>query len=154
VRADYEAGLNATANSLSCTVIGLDSAGIASANVTLTTVEGTEMNTIQTDSTGDYEFKDVSPGYYNLTATKRGYWPDFNPVTVTAEAPKTADILLCQKGDLNTNSEQADAGNLAKMADATVNATLRDWTYGSERKRSRCQRLSDFERCVCRCVGG
>jgi len=30
---------------------------------------------------------------------------------------------------LNTNSEQADAGDLAKMADATVNTTLRDWTF-------------------------
>ena len=35
----------------------------------------------------------------------------------------------CQKGDLNTNGGSADAGDLAMMADATINATLRDRTY-------------------------
>ncbi len=74
-------------------------------------------------------FTDVAPDLYSITATKHGCWPDSDPVTVNAEEPATADIVLCQKGDLNTNSEQADAGNLAKMADATVNTTLRDWTY-------------------------
>ncbi len=102
--------MNATANSLSSSVIAaLDSARIPGATVTLTTLEGTEINTTQTDSTGHYEFTDVSPGCYSLTATKRGYWHDSEPVTVNASDPATADISLCQKGDLNTNSEQADA---------------------------------------------
>ncbi len=108
MRADYEAGF-VELNSLSGTVTCLDSAGIAGANVTLTTLEGTEINTTQTDSIGNYEFTDVSPGFYNLTATKRSYWPDSNPVNVTAEDPKTVDISLCQKGDLDTNGDQADA---------------------------------------------
>ena len=99
------------------------------ATVTLTTLDGTEINTTQTDSTGHYAFADVSPDFYDINATKRSYWPDTNNVTVTAGEPKTADIVLCQKGDFNTNSELADAGDLAMMADATVNATLRDWTY-------------------------
>jgi uncharacterized surface anchored protein len=77
----------------------------------------------RSDSTGNYEFADVAPGYYNLTATKRSYWLDSNPVTVNASEQKTADIVLCQKGDLNTNSESADASDLAMMADATVAGT-------------------------------
>ncbi len=86
MRADYEAGLNSTANSLTGTV-GPDSAGIAGASVTLATLEGAVINTTQTDSSGHYVFSDVSPGYYNLTVTKLGYWPDSDPVTVTAEEP-------------------------------------------------------------------
>ena len=79
------------------------------ATVTLTTIEGTEINTTQTDSTGHYEFTDVTLDFYDINATKLGYWPDTNNVTVTAGEPKTADIVLCQKGDLNTNGDQADA---------------------------------------------
>jgi len=60
---------------------------------------------------------------YDINATKHGYWLDSNPVTVTADEPVTADIVLCQKGDFNTNSEPADAGDLAMMADATEAGT-------------------------------
>ena len=105
-----------------------DSTGIAGANVTLVTLEGTEISTTQTDSNGHYAFTDVAPGFYNITATKRGYWPDSDPVTVNAGDPETADIVLCQKYDLNTNSEPADAGDLAMMADATAAGTS-DETY-------------------------
>ena len=63
-----------------------------------------------------------------MAATKLGYWPNTNPVTVTVSKPATADIVLCQKGDLNTNSEPADAGDLAIVADATEAGTS-DVTY-------------------------
>jgi 3-dehydroquinate synthase class II len=128
IQADYEAGLNGTANTLSGTVTSPDLKGIANATVTLTTVEGTEINTTQTDSSGNYAFAGVDAGYYDITATKCSYWPNTNNVTVTAEAPTTANIVLCQKGDLNTNSEPADAGDLAMMADATKAGTS-DGTY-------------------------
>jgi len=85
--------------------------------------------TTKIDSTGHYEFTAVLPCDYNITATKHGYWSDSNPATVNASEPATMDIILCQKGDFNTNSEPADAGDLAMMADVTVNATLRDATY-------------------------
>jgi len=129
IQADYKAGLEEL-NTLSGAVTCHDSVtGIAGATVTLTTVEGAEINTTQTDSTGHYAFANVTPDYYDITATKRSYWSNTSNVTVTVEDPKTADISLCQKGDFNTNSEPADAGDLAKMADATVNTTLLDWTY-------------------------
>ena len=63
-----------------------------------------------------------------MAATKLGYWPNTNPVTVTVSEPATADIVISQKGDLNTNSEPADAGDLAMMADATEAGTS-DVTY-------------------------
>jgi hypothetical protein len=67
--------------------------------------------------------------FYNITATKLGYWPDSDPVPVTADTPTTANIMLCMIYDFNTNSGPADAGDLAMIEDATVNTTLRDWTY-------------------------
>ncbi len=128
IQADYEAGLEEQ-NTLSGTVTGPDSTGLAGANVTLTTIEGTEINTTQTDSSGHYAFADVTPDYYNLTATKLGYWPDSDPVTVTADTPTTADVMLCMIYDFNTNSGPADAGDLAMMEDASVNIITPDWTY-------------------------
>jgi hypothetical protein len=106
-------------------------AKISVANViaTLAILSETKIAPKRGDSNGHYAFTDVAPGFYNITATKRSYWPDSNPVTVNAIDPITADIVLCQKGDFNTNSEPADAGDLAKMADTAVNATLRDETY-------------------------
>jgi len=98
-----------TEGTLSCTVTRPDTTGIPGATVALTTIEGAEMNTTKTDSTGHYAFANVFPDFCNINATKRSYWSDTNPVTVTAEEPITADIVLCQKGDLNTNGGFADA---------------------------------------------
>ncbi len=128
MRADYEAGLNSPAKSLTGTVTGPCGTNIANATVTLTTRAGAEISTTQTDSNGHYAFTDVAPGFYDITATKRSYWSDTNNVTVTAEDPETADIVLCQKGDFNTNSEPADAGDLVMMVDATAAGTS-DGTY-------------------------
>jgi len=88
VRADYEVGLNSPAKSLTGTVTGPDSAGIAGANVTLATLEGAEINTTQIGSTGHYAFADVSPGFYDINATKRSYWSNTNNVTVTPKPQK------------------------------------------------------------------
>ena len=66
---------------------------------------------------------------YNLTATKHGYWPDSDPVTVTAGESATADVMLCMIYDFNTNGGPADAGDLVMMEDATVNTITPDWTY-------------------------
>lgn len=87
-------------NTLTGTVTSPCGTNIASANVTLATLEGNLIKTTQTDFSCNYEFADVSPGYYNITATKRGYWPDSDLVTVTAGEPTTADILLYRKGGL------------------------------------------------------
>ena len=77
------------------------------ANVTLATLEGAVI--AQTDINGHYAFSDVSPGFYNLTATKHGYWPDSDPVNVTAGELTSAVIMLCMIYDFNSNSGPADA---------------------------------------------
>ena len=105
-----------------------DSTGIAGASVTLATLEGTVINTTQTDSTGYYAFAEVSPGDYDITATKPRFWSDSDPVTVTTGEPTTADIMLCMIYDFNSNSGPADAGDLVMMEDATEAGTS-DATY-------------------------
>ena len=54
---------------------------VANAIATLAILSETEIAPKRGDSTGNYEFADVTPDYYNLTATKRSYWPDSCPVT-------------------------------------------------------------------------
>ena len=120
MRADYEACLNSPAKSLTGTVTGPCGTNIANATVTLTTRAGAEINTTQTDSTDHYAFADVPPDFYNLTATKTGYWPDSDPVTVTAGEPATADVMLCRKGDLNINGDPADEDDLTLQKDVSV----------------------------------
>jgi len=125
IQADYEAG-SVELNTLSGTVTSPSGTNIANATVTVTTRSGTEINTTQTDSTGYYAFANVSPGFCNITATKRSYWSNTNNVTVTADEPTTADIVLCRKGDLNTNSETADAGDLLMMTYAATGSLTPD----------------------------
>jgi len=36
-----------------------------------------------TDSNGSYKFVSLYPGNYNITASRRGFWSNFTPVTVT-----------------------------------------------------------------------
>ena len=128
IQADYEAGLNGTANSLSGTVTSLNSTGLVDATVTLATMEGDVINSTLTDSTGHYEFTDVSPSDYNITATKPRFWYNFSVITVNASVPTTADIVLGMKGDFNNNGDQADAGDLVMMEDAKEAGTS-DVTY-------------------------
>ena len=108
IQADYEAGF-VELNSLSGTVTSPCGTNIANATVTLTIRAGTGINATQTDSTGHYAFADLNAAFHDITATKRSYGSNTNNVTVTADDPETADIVLYQKGDFNTNSEPADA---------------------------------------------
>ena len=109
MRADYEKGLNGTANALSGTITTSNETGIANATVTLATMEGDVINSTQTDNTGHYAFADIAPGDYNRTATKLRFWHNFSVITVNASVPTTADIVLGMKGDFNINGDQADA---------------------------------------------
>ena len=128
INADYEEGLTGAANTLSGTITSLNSTGLVDATVTLATMDGDVINTTLTDNTGNYEFADVAPGDYNITATKPRFWYNFTVITVNANVPTTADILLSMKGDFNINGDQADAGDLVMMEDAK-DAGTSDVTY-------------------------
>jgi len=78
------------------------------------------MNTAQTNINGNYKFAEVTADFYNLTATKRGYWLDSDPVTATTGEPTTADIVLCRKGNLNTNCGQVDDDDLTLQENVSV----------------------------------
>jgi hypothetical protein len=115
-----------TTKTLSGTVTTPDSAGIPNATVRLATVEGTEINTTQTDSTGNYTFTDISAGTYNLTVKKPRFWPT-NNITVTTG--NTEDIMLWLKGDLNLNGTQADSSDLLMMNYAATGRLIPDWKF-------------------------
>jgi len=100
--------------------------GITNANVSLTTLEDTPINTTQTDSTGDYAFTDISAGTYNLTVTKPRFWPA-NNITVTSG--NTENVTLWLKGDLNLNGTQADSGDLVMMNYAATGRLTPDWKF-------------------------
>jgi len=123
----YSSG-DAQQNTLTGTVTTPDSTGIAGANVTLTTPEGTVINTTQTDISGNYTFTDVSAGTYSLTVTKPRFWPANNNITVTTTG-NTENVMLWLKGDLNLNGAQADSGDLLMMDYAATGALTPDWKF-------------------------
>ncbi|MEA2074268.1 MAG: hypothetical protein U9O85_00795 [Euryarchaeota archaeon] len=60
----------------------------------------------------------LEPGEYTLTASKIRFWSD--SISVTVNSTVTAHCALWLKGDLNNNGLFADAGDQAKMKDASV----------------------------------
>ncbi len=105
-----------------------DDTGLEGVTVNLTQ-GSTVIASTTTDSTGNFTFSDVDPGDYSVNASKERYWENATAVTVTGGATATADMLLWLKGDLNDNCLQADAGDLAKMKDASVGKIDADWRF-------------------------
>ncbi|MBE0516137.1 MAG: carboxypeptidase regulatory-like domain-containing protein [Methanophagales archaeon] len=102
--------------------------GIAGVSVNLTNLTGV-VKTTTTNATGYYNFTGVSPGSYSVNASKPRFWGNSTAVTVTDGATTTANMMLWLKGDLNNNGLAADAGDLAKIKDASVGKISPDWKY-------------------------
>ena len=92
---------------------------ISDATVNLTQNGGIIASTT-TNGAGTYSFSDVNPGDYYVNASKTRLWENSTAVTVTGGGTATANMVMWLKGDLNNNCNQADAGDLAKMKDASV----------------------------------
>ena len=78
------------------------------------------VDTTITDASGNYNFTDVSPGDYTVSATKPKFWDNSTNVTVVVDDTVIADIALWLKGDLNDNCVVADAGDVVLMLQAAV----------------------------------
>jgi hypothetical protein len=50
--------------------------------------------TLQTNSTGNYNFGSIPPGTWEVTVTAEKFEPKTQTVTVTAQASATADFAL------------------------------------------------------------
>ena len=105
--------------------------GIAEVTVNLTQ-NGTPINSTVTDSSGNYTFTNISPGDYNITASKIRFWSNStSPVTVNAGASTTANLMLWLKGDLNNDGKVSEI-DLALMRSAVAEYELPipvDWKF-------------------------
>jgi hypothetical protein len=105
-----------------------DDTGLEGVTVNLTQ-DSTVVASTTTDSNGNFTFTGVNSGDYSVNASKSRYWNNSTAVTVSGGGTATADMLLWMKGDLNDNCIQADAGDLAKMKDASVGKIDSDWRF-------------------------
>jgi hypothetical protein len=80
-----------------------------------------DADTTVTNETGDYNFTDVSPGDYVVSATKPRFWDNYSTnVTVIAGEVTTEDMTLYLKGDLNDDCGSADPGDVILMLQASA----------------------------------
>ena len=101
--------------------------GIEGVTVKLTMANPSVMKTTNTDGTGYYSFTSLEIGEYCMNFSKPLFWENATTVTVGSGETKTVNIILWKKGDLNDNGIAADAGDLAKMKDASVGKITPDW---------------------------
>ena len=106
--------------------IGAEMEGVT---VNLTPANSSIINTTSTNGTGYYSLTTVEIGDYYLNFSKPGFWDNATSITIESGDTKTVNIILWKKGDLNDNGLSADAGDLAKMKDATVGKITADWKY-------------------------
>jgi parallel beta-helix repeat protein len=102
--------------------------GIAGVAVNLTQQGGLLASTT-TDTSGQYSFANVSSGAYVVNVSKWRCFENSSTVTVYAGETAVVNLTLWLKGDLNNNCIQADAGDLAKLKDASVGKIGADWRY-------------------------
>ncbi len=102
--------------------------GIAEATVNLTQ-NGTVIASETSDTNGNYSFTNLSAGAYAINVSKRRCFENSSTVTITEGETAVVNLTLWLKGDLNSNCIQADAGDLAKLKDASVGKISKDWTF-------------------------
>ena len=87
------------------------------------------MSTTVTNETGYYSFTDVNPDTYFVNASKPLFFENSTEVTVIAGESKIVDMMLWLKGDLNSNCNSADAGDVVLMLRASVQDIPGDERY-------------------------
>ena len=97
--------------------------------VNLTSPDSGVIKTATTNETGYYSFTTIEIGEYFMNFSKPGFWDNATSVTVESGDTKTINRILWKKGDLNDNGASAEAGDLAKMKDATVGKIGVDYRF-------------------------
>jgi hypothetical protein len=104
-------------------------AGVAGVTVKLTMANPSVQRTTTTNETGYYSFTTVDIGEYSINISKSRYWENTATFTIDSGETETKNVMLWKKGDLNDNGIAADAGDLAKMKDASVGKIAVDVKY-------------------------
>jgi hypothetical protein len=102
--------------------------GIADGTVNLTQ-NGTVIASVTSDTSGQYNFTNLIVGAYVVNVSKRRCFDNGSTVTIVDGENAVANLTLWLKGDLNNNCIQADAGDLAKLKDASVGKIGKDWRF-------------------------
>src|ERR1700692_2617087 len=112
------------------TVVGVvaDQSGavVPGATVTLTDVSTNGTRSTSTSNTGQYVFVNVSPGVYNITASKAGFEIDkLTNTTVQVGTQATANFTL-HVGNAQQTVEVQAAGTDLQTLNATVGSTVEE----------------------------
>lgn len=114
--------------SLNGTVQDATGAAIPGATITLTNTGNQQTRTATSSGGGAYNFSELAPGLYDVTATA----PNFKPATLTniqVEAdPRTADITLDTGGTSTTVDVSASDTTVLQTSDASIGNTLNSET--------------------------
>jgi parallel beta-helix repeat protein len=102
--------------------------GIAEVTVNLTQT-GSLRATTASDAAGQYSFTNLSTGAYAVNVSKRRCFENSTILTILEGETAVVNLTLWLKGDLNSNCVQADAGDLAKLKDASVGKIGADWMF-------------------------
>jgi hypothetical protein len=111
--------------SLSGTVTDTTGAIVPGATVTLKDPATQAIRTSTSGSQGTYQFSELPPGNYSLTATANGFQAySLSSVTLVAETPRNVDVKL-QVGEASqTVNVSADAVPVLNTSDASTSTSL------------------------------
>jgi hypothetical protein len=93
---------------------------IENVTVTLYNTSGYPVDTVMTDSSGNYVFENVEPGSYIIGFGKSGFYIEETIAVVSAVEDSYADMALVIKGDLDNNGLAADAVDINMIMQASV----------------------------------
>jgi len=116
-------------SSLNGTVQDATGAVIPGATVTLTNTGNQQKRTATTSGGGAYNFSELAPGLYDVTATATNFKPaTLTNIQIGGEAPRTANITLDTGGTSTTVDVSASDTTVLQTSDASIGNTLNSET--------------------------
>ncbi|KAF5435038.1 Carboxypeptidase regulatory-like domain-containing protein [Candidatus Methanophagaceae archaeon] len=88
-----------------------------------------DADTTLTNETGYYNFTEVIPDDYVVSATKPRFWDNSTEAQVIGGETTTANMTMYLKGDLNNDGYVADAGDVMLMLQASARDSVGDYQY-------------------------
>jgi hypothetical protein len=111
--------------SLSGTVQDSTGAVVANATVTLLNLGTNQTQTVTTSGTGFYQFGQLSPAHYKLTATAAGFKAySLNDISLAAETARGLNVSLTPGEATATVNVSADQAPILQTAGANIQTTI------------------------------
>jgi hypothetical protein len=111
--------------SVSGTVFDSTQAAIPGATVTLTNTATQATQTVQSGSSGIFQFSELGPGTYNVTVVAKGFQQNVvSNVAIAAETPRTLNVTLQTGQETQTVNVDADTEPTLQNSDASIGSTI------------------------------